>query len=100
LLYNSAVRPTITYGAEVWFEPEVAKHSKVAQAISKVQASGMRVVAGAFRATPIRELETETFTPPLDIYCNELKARHIRRTYASQAGTFIQEQYRMISSRL
>ena len=100
LLYNSAVRPAITYGAEAWFEPELAKHSKVVQAIGKVQASGMRVVAGAYRATPIRELETETFTPPLDIYCSELKARHIRRTYASQAGTFIQEQCRMIRSRL
>jgi hypothetical protein len=72
----------------------------VAQEISKVQASGMRVVAGAYRATPIKELETETFTPPLDIYCSELRARHLRRTYASPVGTFIKEQCRMISSRL
>lgn len=78
----------------------MTKHSKVVYEINKVQASGMRVVAGAFRATPIRELETETFTAPLDIYCNERRARHIRRTYASPVGTFIQEQCRMISSRL
>jgi hypothetical protein len=100
LLYNSAVRPTITYGTEAWFEPESTKHGKVIQAISKVQASGMRIVAGAFRATPIRELEAETFIPPLDIYCSELRARHIRRTYSSPVGTFIKEQCRMISSRL
>ena len=60
----------------------------------------MRVVAGAYRATPIRELETETFTPPLDIYCSELRARYLRRTYASPAGAFIKEQRRMICSRL
>ena len=60
----------------------------------------MRIVAGAFRATPIRELEAETFIPPLDIYCSELRARHIRRTYSSPVGTFIKEQCRMISSRL
>src|SRR6201999_2429042 len=100
LLYNSAVWPTITYGTEGWFEPEITKHGKVIQAISKVQASGMRVVAGAFRATPIRELEPETFTPPLDVYCSELRARHIRRTYSSPVGMFIKEQCRMISSRL
>ena len=100
LLYNSVVRPTITYGTEAWFEPESNKHSKVVQAVSKVQASGMRIVAGAFRATPIRELEAETFIPPLDIYCSELRARHIRRTYSSPVGTFIKEQCRMISSRL
>ena len=57
-------------------------------------------MAGAFRATPIRELEAETFTPPLDVYCSELRARHIRRTYSSPVGTFIKEQCRMISSRL
>ena len=79
LLYNSAVRPTITYGTEAWFEPESTKHSKVVQAISKVQAGGIRVVAGAFRATPVREFEAETYTPPLDVYCSELRARHIRR---------------------
>ena len=100
LVYNSVVRPTITYGTEAWFEPESTKHGKVIKAISKVQASGMRVVAGAFRATPIRELEAETFTPPLDIYCSELRARHVRRTYSSLVGTFIKEQCRMISSRL
>jgi exonuclease III len=100
LLYNSVVRPIITYGTEAWFEPENTKHNKVVQAISKVQASGMRVVAGAFRATPVRELEAETFTPPLDVYCSELRARHIRRTYSSQVGSFIKEQCRMISSRL
>jgi hypothetical protein len=72
LLYNSVVRPTITYRTEAWFEPESTKHGKVIQAISKLQASGMRVVAGGFRATTIRELEAETFTPPLDVYCSEL----------------------------
>jgi hypothetical protein len=46
------------------------------------------------------ELESETFTPPLDIYCSELRARHIRRTYASDVGDYIKGQCRMIASRL
>jgi hypothetical protein len=57
-------------------------------------------VAGAYRATPIRELEKEVPVPPIDIYCSELRARHIRRTYSSPAGVFIQEQCRMIRGRL
>ena len=28
-------------------------------------------MAGAYRATPIRHLETETYTPPLDLYLNQ-----------------------------
>ena len=51
-------------------------------------------------ATPIRELEKETFVPPIDIYCKEIWARHIRRTYASPVGCYIQEQCRTIGSRL
>ena len=76
------------------------KQGKVIKAIAKIQASSLRAVAGAFRATPIRELETETYIPPLDIYCKELYARHIRRTYKSKAGAFIQEQCRAIHGRL
>ncbi len=60
----------------------------------------MRVVSGAFRATPVRELEAETYIPPVDIYCAERRARHIRRVFASPTGAYIQEQCRMISSRL
>jgi hypothetical protein len=57
-------------------------------------------VAGAYRATPIRELEKEVLVLSIDIYCSELRVRHIRRTYSSPAGVSIQEQYRMIIERL
>jgi hypothetical protein len=57
-------------------------------------------VAGAYRATLIRELEKEVLVPPIDIYYSELWARHIRRTYSSPAGVFIQEQCKMIRERL
>ena len=29
------------------------------------------IVAGAYKATPIRHLETETYTLPLDLYLNQ-----------------------------
>jgi hypothetical protein len=57
-------------------------------------------VAGAYRATLIRELEKEVLVLPIDIYYSELRARHIRRTYSSPAGVFIQEQCKMIRGRL
>lgn len=100
LLYNTVVRPTITYRVTAWLEPEAKSTGIVIKKTSQVQAGCIRAVAGAFRATPINELETETFTPPLDIYCKEAAASSVRRTYASPVGDFIKEQYRMISSRL
>jgi hypothetical protein len=78
----------------------VAKTRKVVKTIRKVQSGGMRVTSGAFRATPIRELEAETLTPPIEVYCAALRAKQIRRIYTSPAGAYIQEQCTMISSRL
>ena len=40
------------------------------------------------------------FIPLIDIYYNELYVRHIRRTYASLVGAFIQEQCSTISRRI
>ena len=60
----------------------------------------MRTVAGAYRATPIRELEKETLVPPIEIYCNELRALHLRRTYSSPVGDFIRGQCKTIRGRL
>ena len=72
----------------------------MAQAIQKIQNKGLRAVAGAFRATPIRELEREVFIPLINIYYSKLCARHIRRTYTSLVSVFIQEQCSMISRRI
>ena len=55
-------------------------------------------MAGAYKATPIRELEKETFVAPIDIYCKEVLTRHILRTYTSLVGTFIQEQCQIARS--
>jgi ribose 1,5-bisphosphokinase PhnN len=57
-------------------------------------------VAGAYRATLIRELEKKVLVSLIDIYYNELCASHIRRTYSSLARVFIQKQYKIIRERL
>jgi hypothetical protein len=48
----------------------------------------------------IRELKKKVLVPLINIYCSELRARHIRRTYSSPAEVFIQEQYKIIRGRL
>jgi hypothetical protein len=40
----------------------------MATKLQLIQNKCLRVVAGAYRATPTRSLEIETFTPPLDLY--------------------------------
>jgi hypothetical protein len=100
LLFNSTIRSAVTYGAAVWHSPEKQMRNLVIHAISKIQACGLRIMAGTYRATPIRELEQETFIPPIDIFCNELRARHLCCTYKSAPGHYITEQCQVIRSRL
>ncbi len=43
----------------------------ITQTLGKLQPESLRIVAGAFKSTPIRNLETETWVPPLDLYFNK-----------------------------
>ena len=100
LLYNSTVRPAIIYKAAAWYNPKRPGKGVVERAIDKIQNQGLCSVAEAYRAIPIRELEKETLVPPIDIYCSELRAMHLRRTYSSPVGDFIRSQCNTIRSRL
>jgi hypothetical protein len=68
LIYSSVVRPQLAYGASSWHSPTVSKAKGVTAKLQLIQNKCLRTVAGAYRATPIAMLETETYTPPLDLY--------------------------------
>jgi hypothetical protein len=72
-LYLSILRSSLTFGAVVWHEPTPKNWPKpkgLAAKLVKHQNAGLRTVLGAFKATPIRQLETEAFVPPLDLWLN------------------------------
>ena len=51
----------------------------LAKRLAKAQNRSLRIVAGAYKRTPIRCLETETWVPPLDLYLNKRLADFERR---------------------
>jgi hypothetical protein len=53
-----------------------------------------------FKTVRLRNIILSMYYNILNIYCSELRVRHIRRTYSSPAGMFIQEQCSMIRGRL
>jgi hypothetical protein len=90
----------ITYEAAAWLTPKRSGKGAVVQAIQKVQNKRLQAVTGAYRATSIRELKKKVLVLLINIYCNKLRARHIRRIYSSLAKVFIQKQYKIIKEKL
>ncbi|EAQ86126.1 hypothetical protein CHGG_07379 [Chaetomium globosum CBS 148.51] len=74
-VYTKCIRSALAYGApsfhiltDVGGEP-VKKG--ITKALGKAQNKSLRILAGAFKYTPIRNLETEAWVPPLDLYLNK-----------------------------
>ena len=67
-IYTKVIRNALTYGAGVFHD---SRAPKVAKAFAPTQNKALRKVLGAYKATPIRHLETEAYCPPLDLYCNK-----------------------------
>jgi hypothetical protein len=74
-VYSKCIRSAIAYGASSFHIP-TEKGGKpairgITITLSKAQNKSLRVVAGAFKSAPVRNLETETWVPPLDLYFNK-----------------------------
>ena len=98
LLFSAVVRPTLAYGAGVWCNMEGS--NSVLSRARVIQNKGLRIVTGAFRATPARELKTEAFIGPFDIAAREARAQHIRSTYATGTGAFIKQECQYVCQRI
>ena len=74
-VYSKCIRSAIAYGASSFHTPtgagKASKPTGPAKQLAKAQNRSLRIVAGAYKSTPIRCLETETWVPPLDLYLNK-----------------------------
>ena len=61
-LYIGRVRPVLEYGMTAWSNTTKTNFDR----ISKVQNQAARIITGAMKSTPIRELETATGLQPLE----------------------------------
>src|SRR5436189_575749 len=84
-LYKTSVRPVITYGSSVWHTPEgITGHSKPNLAkLATFQNECLRRITGAYKATPIPELQHEAGIPAID---TQIEAQ-ILSSQISQAST-------------
>ena len=99
-VYQAVVRSALSYGAAVWHQPSLDKPKGLAAGLQKQQNQGLRVVLGAYKATPIRMLETESYVPPLDIWLNGQVARFQARLERSGLAQKIREACSTIRTRM
>jgi hypothetical protein len=90
-VYLAVVRPAFSYGAALWHSPKEKPLRGAAGKLAKHQNSGLRQVLGAFKATPVRQLETEAYVPLLDLWLNGKIARFQARLERTGLARQIQD---------
>lgn len=95
-LYTAVVRPTLTFGAKVWMDPEGTPRYRVGitNPIEKVQTQALRHIAGAYRSVPSCILQQETEIPPIHLYAQELAREQATKDQDRPATAAIQERCR------
>ena len=80
-VYIKCIRSAIANGASSFHTPTTTggRPKGIVLSLAKAQNRSLRIVARAYKATPIRHLETETYTPPLDLYLNQRLANFEER---------------------
>jgi hypothetical protein len=98
-VYTKAIRSAMAYGASAFYKVTEPGGNAVGitGSLRKEQSQCLRAVAGAYRATPVRSLETETFVPPLDLYLNGRVAQFEGRIEESGMAQLIRDSCTIIS---
>lgn len=78
LLYNSSVKLTLIYRAEVWREE---RKNITVKKVKLAQNKCLRTVNEAFKATSIRELKAEVYILLIDLMMKEQRAVHMQQMF-------------------
>ena len=81
MVYGMVIRPAMTYGALAWHQPRglAGINQGPNRTLAPYQNRCLRVITGAYRATPASTLEAEAYVPPLNLYLDSLVARATQR---------------------
>ena len=97
------IRSAVAYGAGAAFHTPTERDGKprgATKEFNRIQNACLRLVLGAYRATPARSLETEAACPPIDLYLNKRLADFEARLEQSGQAERIREACTAIAARL
>lgn len=100
LIYLSVVRAQLAYRVLSWHTPAASKAKGVTAKLQLIQNKRLCTITGAYCATPIAILETETYTPLLDLYLDSGVAAFQKRLQGSPVYQQIQNTCQVIVQQL
>ena len=96
LVYTAILRSLLSYAVGIWFNP-LRKSSNISSLVS-FQNRCLRLIGGAFKATPSFLLESELFLLPLDLYFKFRTACFLSSIQNSPLKYFLDSIFSTISS--
>ncbi|GAB1319515.1 hypothetical protein MFIFM68171_09725 [Madurella fahalii] len=95
-IYTKVVRSVLSYGATAWHTPTPlgVPPRGIARNFQATQTRCLRVVAGAYKATPTRNVESETWVPPIDLYLNRWSRPGRTKAGRHRAGAAAKQRLR------
>ena len=96
LVYTAILRSLLSYAVGIWFNP-LRKSSNISSLVS-FQNRCLRLIGGAFKATPSFLLESELFLLPLDLYFKFHTACFLSSIQNSPLKYFLDSIFSTISS--
>jgi hypothetical protein len=101
-IYTKVIRSVLSYGATAWHTPTQLGGTPrgIARGFQATQARCLRVVTGAYKATPKRNLESEAWVPPIDLYLNRWVAKAEQRLQRTGMAALLRNVCAAIASQL
>ncbi|KAI0994032.1 hypothetical protein K3495_g14152 [Podosphaera aphanis] len=98
MLYNTIVRPALTYGSPVWAETGTTGEipQRIVKPLQSIQRKYLQTITGAYKSTSTRVLEQETSILPMGIYLKNRRVQHAGLTRNSPVQGTIEKTCRMI----
>jgi hypothetical protein len=92
-IYTKVIRSMICYGAGTWHTPteKGGNMRGIAKKLDTVQSKCLRTVIGAYKATPVRNVETEAWCPPIDLQLSQWVAKTEQRLEKSGMARLLRE---------
>ena len=107
-IYSAVIRSALFFESSAWhlfpFSDQETTTSHTAKGIAAkltgIQNKCLRVVSGAYKATPIAALETETYIPPLDLHLDAKLAKFCQCHKQSGMEVIVTRSCRRIQNKL